>query len=70
VIAFQTAVSLAEYDGEVDEDGKIVITDDHLMAVVELSKDFDDYLVQLHKKGPAARAQIRHERAEIIDEER
>lgn len=40
------------------------------MAVVELSKDFDDYLVQLHKKGPAGRAQIRHERAEIIDEQR
>ncbi|KAK5625866.1 hypothetical protein RRF57_001582 [Xylaria bambusicola] len=40
--AFQTAVSLAEYDVEKDEDGKIIITDDHLRAVVELSRDFKD----------------------------
>ena len=59
-------MALAEYDAEKDDDGKIVVTDEHFMAVVELSKDFDDYLIQLHKKGQAARAQSRHERVEII----
>jgi hypothetical protein len=64
--AFQTAVALAEYDAEKDEDGKIVLTDDHLTAVVDLSKDFDDYLSQVHKKDQAGRAAIRHERAETM----
>jgi hypothetical protein len=63
VKAFQTAVALAEYEAERDEDGKIQIRDDHLMSVVELSKDFDDYLAEVHKKTEAARAQMRHERA-------
>ena len=60
--AFQTAVALAEYDAERDEEGKIVITDNHLRAVVELSKDFQDYLDELHKGNESKRAERKGER--------
>ncbi|KAI3338719.1 hypothetical protein F4824DRAFT_499095 [Ustulina deusta] len=60
--AFQTAVSLAEYDTEKGEDGKIVITDEHLRAVVELSRDFKNYLGELHRGDEAKRAERNYER--------
>ncbi|KAK7961913.1 P-loop containing nucleoside triphosphate hydrolase protein [Apiospora aurea] len=60
--AFQTAVSLAEYDAEKDEEGTILVTDQHLRAVVELSKDFKDYLKELHMADEDKRAQGRAER--------
>lgn len=60
--AFQTAVSLAEYDSEKGEDGKITITDDHLRAVVELSRDFKEYLGELHRGDEAKRAERNYER--------
>ncbi|KAF4465891.1 ATPase [Fusarium albosuccineum] len=60
--AFQTAVSLAEYDAEKDDDGKVLVTDDHFRAVVELSSDFRKYLDTLHKKDEAQRAAFKHER--------
>ncbi|KAI5926623.1 P-loop containing nucleoside triphosphate hydrolase protein [Camillea tinctor] len=60
--AFQTAVSLAEYDAEKGEDGRIVITDEHLRAVVELSRDFKNYLNELHKGDEAKRAERKYER--------
>lgn len=66
-LAFQTAVALAEYYDEKDEDGKVVVTDDHLSAVASLSNDFDEYLNQLHKKKMAARAELRHERLEMVE---
>lgn len=63
--AFQTAVSLAEFEAKKDEEGKIVITDEHLRAVIELSSDFKDYLEKLHKKDEAGRAAMRHERLDF-----
>lgn len=60
--AFQTAVSLAEYDNEKGEDGKIIMTDEHLRAVVELSQDFKTYLNELHKGDEAKRAERKYER--------
>lgn len=60
--AFQTAVSLAEYDAEKDGEGTILVTDHHLQAVVELSKDFKDYLKELHMGDEAKRAEARVER--------
>ncbi|KAI1750558.1 P-loop containing nucleoside triphosphate hydrolase protein [Xylaria castorea] len=60
--AFQTVVSLAEYDAEKGEDGKIIITDEHLRAVVELSRDFKTYLNELHKGDEAKRAERKYER--------
>ncbi|VUC25648.1 unnamed protein product [Clonostachys rosea] len=47
--AFQTAVSMAEYYAEKDEDGRTLLKDDHLRAVLELSKDFNDYIRNVHK---------------------
>ncbi|KAI0432789.1 P-loop containing nucleoside triphosphate hydrolase protein [Xylaria sp. FL1042] len=60
--AFQTAVSLAEYDAKKGEDGRIIITDEHLRAVVELSRDFKSYLNELHKGDEAKRAERKYER--------
>ncbi|EMR70898.1 putative aaa family atpase protein [Eutypa lata UCREL1] len=60
--AFQTAVSLAEYDAEKGEDGKIMVTDEHLRAVVELSKDFKDYLNTLHQGDEGKRAERKFDR--------
>ncbi|ROW06834.1 hypothetical protein VMCG_04098 [Cytospora schulzeri] len=60
--AFQTAVSLAEYEDERDEEGKILLTDDHLRSVVELSKGFKTYLEELHKADEDKRAKKRFER--------
>ena len=60
--AFQTAVALAEYYGEKDEEGKVLVTDKHLRAVIELSKDFKDYLDMLHVGDEAKRAARKFER--------
>ncbi|KAI0551808.1 P-loop containing nucleoside triphosphate hydrolase protein [Xylaria curta] len=65
--AFQTAVSLAEYDAEKGDDGKIIITDEHLRAVVELSRDFKAYLNELHKGDEAKRAERKYERLDSYD---
>ncbi|KAI1659699.1 P-loop containing nucleoside triphosphate hydrolase protein [Daldinia decipiens] len=65
--AFQTAVSLAEYDAEKGEDGKIMITDEHLRAVVELSKDFKNYLNELHRGDEGKRAERHFERLDSYD---
>lgn len=60
--AFQTAVALAEFDAEKDEEGKILLTDSHLRAVVELLKDFKDYLNTLHEGDEGKRAERKYER--------
>jgi hypothetical protein len=67
--AFQTAVSLAEYEGEKDEEGVILVTDEHLQAVVELSKGFKDYLNELHTVDEDKRAEQRFERIGSYREE-
>jgi hypothetical protein len=60
--ALQTAVALAEFDAEKDEDGKIIVTDAHLKAVVELSADFKKYLNDLHSGNESKRAERKYER--------
>lgn len=60
--AFQTAVALAEFDSQRDEENKIVLTDSHLRAVVELSRDFKQYLQDLHRGDEAKRAERKIER--------
>ncbi|KAK1831670.1 hypothetical protein QBC39DRAFT_350605 [Podospora conica] len=60
--ALQTAVALAEFDAEKDEEGTILITDAHLKAVVELSADFKTYLNDLHRGDEAKRAERKYER--------
>ena len=62
--AFQTAVSLAEYEDERDSENRILLTHGHLRSVVALSKDFKEYLDKLHKADEDKRAQRRFDRLE------
>ena len=62
--AFQTAVALAEYDAEKDEEGKILLKDTHLSSIVDMSRDFKAYLDETHGADEDKRAailQIRHD---------
>ncbi|TDZ54529.1 ATPase family AAA domain-containing protein 3B [Colletotrichum trifolii] len=65
--AFQTAVALAEYDAEKDSEGRVKVTDNHLRAVVELSKDFKGYLDDLHTRDEGKRARQRMERLDSYE---
>ncbi|KAH9227104.1 hypothetical protein K456DRAFT_1902670 [Colletotrichum gloeosporioides 23] len=65
--AFQTAVALAEYEADKDSEGRIMVKDDHLRAVVELSKDFKGYLNDLHRRDEGKRAEHRHERLDSYE---
>lgn len=69
LLAFQTAVALAEYDAEKDKEGKIVVTDSHLRAVVELSRDFKSYLNTLHHGDEGKRAGRKCERLDSFSKE-
>ncbi|MCJ1325771.1 hypothetical protein MMC10_002434 [Thelotrema lepadinum] len=64
--AIQTAVALAEYDSSKDEGGRIILSDAHLRPLIELSKDFKDYVDELHMGDAAKRAARRFDR---IDQE-
>jgi hypothetical protein len=57
LIAFQTAVSIAEYESEKDSEGTILLTEKHLKSVVEMSRDFKKYLTKLHGGDEAKRAE-------------
>ncbi|KAI6579755.1 hypothetical protein MCOR04_005946 [Pyricularia oryzae] len=65
--AFQTAVALAEFESELDADGRIVVKHDHLRSVVELSRDFKSYLKDLHQGDEAKRALRYSERMDSHD---
>ncbi|KAF0322177.1 ATPase [Colletotrichum asianum] len=65
--AFQTAVALAEYEADKDSEGRIKVKDDHLKAVVDLSKDFKTYLKDLHRKDEGKRAEQRYERLDSFE---
>jgi hypothetical protein len=55
--AFQTAVALAEFDGEKDIEGNILLKDTHIQKIVKMSFDFTEYLDELHKGSLAKRAE-------------
>ncbi|KAH6676509.1 ATPase [Halenospora varia] len=62
--AFQTAVALAEYDAEKDEEGKILLTDTHLRSIVDMSRDFKEYLdrtLEGDEEKRAARELLRYD---------
>ncbi|KAF2432110.1 P-loop containing nucleoside triphosphate hydrolase protein [Tothia fuscella] len=65
--AFQTAVTLAEYDARRDAENKILVTDEHLKAVVKLSKDFKSYLFELHRGDEGKRAERGLDRLDSYD---
>lgn len=41
---FQTAVGLAEFEGDKDEEGKITVKEDHIAQVAEMTGEFKQYL--------------------------
>lgn len=59
-------MALAEYDAETDEEGKTIVNDTHFRSVVELSKDFKDYLKELHRGDESIRAQRKSERLDTF----
>lgn len=68
--AFQTAVALAEHEGKRDKEGTILVTDRHLKSVLALSKDFKNYLTELHQgHDEAERARRRQERLDSFGNE-
>lgn len=64
--AFQVAVALAESQGEKDREGRVLIKRDHLKATVQMSKEFKDYLLKLHKQDPGKRAAMLGNRYDIF----
>lgn len=64
---FQTAVALAEYESEKDKDGKILVKNKHLKAVVELIADFKNYMYKMHRGDESKRAAERNERYDEYD---
>ena len=54
--AFQVAVALAEAQGQKDTEGRALIKSDHIMATVQMSKEFRSYLFKVHKADPSKRA--------------
>lgn len=54
VQGFQTAVALAEIEalGSGDADAIVVVTKEHIEKVVEMSKEFKNYIREVHQKGP------------------
>ena len=61
-------MTLAEYDDERDQEGKIIVTDAHLRSVVGLSQDFNHYLDELHKGDESKRAERKYERLDTFTE--
>jgi len=55
-------VALVEYEATKDSEGKIVLTDKHLKAVVEMSRDFKNYIDNVHLGDEDKRAERRRER--------
>ncbi|KAL2214182.1 P-loop containing nucleoside triphosphate hydrolase protein [Sarocladium strictum] len=47
--AFQVAVALAEAQGNKDDKGRVLIKLEHIRATVQMSKEFQDYLLKLRR---------------------
>lgn len=55
-------MTLAEFDDERDKEGTILVMPKHLKAVVELSRDFTNYMNELHLGDEDKRAERKFER--------
>ena len=65
--AFQTAVALADFDGEKDEDGKTMLRERHIQQIVHMSQEFKTYLNELHTGDEAKRAYRQRIRLDKFD---
>ena len=57
LLAMQTAVALADFEPKTDEEGRILLKDTHIMQVVQMSRQFRDYLTSLHEGDESERAE-------------
>ena len=56
--AFQVSVALAEAQAQKDKEGRILIKSDHIKATVQMSREFRNYLVKVHKGDLSKRASL------------
>jgi hypothetical protein len=59
-------VNLAQAEGEKNDKGKILVKRDHIKVTVEMSKDFKDYMISLHRKTESERAKIMGYRNDVF----
>lgn len=64
--AFQTTVALAEFEGTQDEEGRVLVLDHHLRQVMEMSREFKQYLEKLHIGDESKRAEREGERLDAL----
>lgn len=57
-LAFQVAVALAEAQGQKDKEGRVLIRSEHIKATVQMSREFRNYLVKLHKGDLSKKASL------------
>lgn len=71
--AFQTAVSLAEFeaseDPNFDPEGPVVVESGHFEKVCKMSKSFKDYMFKLKRADEPKRAKGRKDRHDYRDQE-
>src|SRR4051794_35937713 len=56
ILAFQTAVALAEAEETKDDEGKLILHESHLRSIVRMSGAFKKYLDTLHQGDENQRA--------------
>ena len=66
--AFQTAVALADFDDDRNEDGKVVLRESHIQQIVHMSQEFKQYLRELHRGDEAKRADRQRIRFDEFDQ--
>lgn len=64
--AFQTAVALAEVEGDTDQRGRILIKKEHIRATVDMARAFKKYMKDLNRKDDDAMATARGNRFDSI----
>ncbi|KAG8525529.1 uncharacterized protein KY384_009173 [Bacidia gigantensis] len=65
--AIQTAVALADFENDKDEEGKILLKDTHISQIVRMSKQFKTYLKEVHRADESKRAARQNLRQDDFD---
>jgi len=69
ILAFQVAVALAEAKSQKDKEGRTLIKSDHIKATVQMSREFRDYLIKLHRVDLSKRASMLGNRYDAFGKE-
>lgn len=62
-------MALAEAQGQKDKEGRVLVKSDHIKATVQMSREFRDYLVKLHKGDLSKRASLMGHRYDAYGKE-